>query len=165
MNVDGSDVQRVTNRVGYDGGAFFSPNGRQIVWRASYPVTAADTADYRALLADRLVRPAALDIWVANADGTNPRQVTHLPGANFAPFFSHDGKQIIFSSNHLDPRGRNFDLFLVNVDGTGLEQVTTDGDFDGFPMFSPNGKQLVWSSNRNARTPGETNVFIADWVR
>jgi Tol biopolymer transport system component len=164
MKIDGSDVRRVTSRVGYDGGAFFSPNGRQIVWRASYPVTPADSADYLALLAQRMVRPAALELWVANADGSDPRQVTHLGGANFAPFFTHDGRQIIFSSNHLDPKGRNFDLFLINLDGTGIQQVTTNPDFDGFPMFSPDGKKLVWASNRNAKTRGETNVFIADWV-
>ena len=163
MNIDGTDIRRITSRVGYDGGAFYSPDGRQIVWRAAYPVTAADTADYLGLLAQRLVRPAALEIWVANADGSSPRQVTHLGGANFAPFFTHDGKQIIFGSNHLDPKGRNFDLFLINVDGTGLEQVTTSPDFDGFPMFSPDGKKLVWASNRNAKVRGETNVFIADW--
>ncbi|HMU60839.1 MAG TPA: hypothetical protein PKA66_03580 [Gemmatimonadales bacterium] len=165
MNIDGSNVRRLTTRIGYDGGAFYSPDGKQIVWRASYPVTAADTADYLDLLKQRLVRPAALEIWVANADGSNPRQVTHLGGANFAPFFSRDGKQIIFTSNHLDPRGRNFDLFLINVDGTGLQQLTFDPDFDGFPMFSPDGKKLVWASNRNAKTRGETNVFIADWVK
>lgn len=165
MNIDGSDVRRLTTRIGYDGGAFYSPDGKQIVWRASYPVTAADSADYLDLLKQRLVRPAALEIWVANADGSNPRQVTKLGGANFAPFFSHDGKQIIFTSNHLDPRGRNFDVFLINVDGTGLQQVTFDPDFDGFPIFSPDGKKLVWASNRNAKTRGETNVFIADWAK
>ena len=68
-------------------------------------------------------------------------------------------------SNHPNPRSRNFDLFLVRLDGTGLEQVTTHGDFDGFPMFSPDGKKLVWASNRNATNPGDTNLFVADWVR
>jgi Tol biopolymer transport system component len=164
MNIDGTDIRRLTTRIGYDGGAFFSPNGKQIVWRASYPVTAADSADYLDLLKQRLVRPLNLELWVANADGTNPRQVTHLGGANFAPFFSHDGSKIIFASNHLDPKGRNFDLFLINVDGTGIQQITHDPDFDGFPMFSPDGKKLVFASNRFAKTRGETNVFIADWV-
>jgi TolB protein len=52
----------------------------------------------------------------------------------------------------------------VNDDGTGLERITTNETFDGFPMFSPDGKKLVFASNRNARRPGETNIFIADWV-
>ena len=164
MNVDGGDVRRLTHRVGYDGGAFFSPDGSKIVWRAGYPVAASDTADYLRLLGLRLVRPSRMELWMANADGSDPRQVTTLGGANFAPYFTRDGKRIIFASNHTDPRGRNFDLFLVNVDGTGLEQVTTDAAFDGFPMFDPAGRKLVWASNRHARTPGETNIFVADWV-
>jgi Tol biopolymer transport system component len=164
MKPDGTDIRRVTHRVGYDGGAFFSPDGTKIVWRAQYPVTASDTADYQRLLAQRMVRPAKLELWVANADGSSPRQLTNLGGANFAPFFHPDGKRIIFVTNHKDPRGRAFDLYLINIDGTGLEQVTNFGDFDGFPMFSPDGSKLIFASNRHGVTPGETNLFIADWM-
>ncbi len=164
MNVDGTDVRRVTRRIGYDGGAFFSPDGTKIVWRAWYPQTARDTADYLGLLAQRMVRPARMELWVANADGSDAKQITNLGGANFAPYFTRDGKKIIFSSNHKNPRSRNFDLFLVNADGSGLEQVTSDDDFDGFPMFSPDGKHIVWASNRHQANPGETNLFIAEWV-
>jgi Tol biopolymer transport system component len=164
MNVDGSNVRRLTNAVGYDGGPFFSPDGKWIVYRAARPGTPAEVADYQALLAEDLVRPSRLEIWVMNADGTDQRQVTTLGGANFAPYFHPDGTRIIFSSNHHNPRGRNFDLFMINLDGTGLTPVTTHGDFDGFPMFSPDGRQLVFASNRYGAVPGETNIFIADWV-
>jgi Tol biopolymer transport system component len=163
MNVDGSNVKRVTHRVGYDGGAFFSPDGSKIVWRAQYPATSADTADYKKLLSQRLVRPSKLELWVADADGSHAHQITNLGGANFAPFFHPDGKRIIFASNYENPRGANFDLFLVNVDGTGLQKITTSSEFDGFPMFSPDGKKLVFASNRHGRTTGETDLFIADW--
>ncbi len=163
MNVDGSDVRRVTHRLGYDGGAFFSPDNKRIVWRAAYPTTAADTADYEKLLAQHLVRPFALELWVANADGSDPHQITHLGGANWAPYFFPDGTRIIFASNYQDPTGGNFDLFAVGVDGTGLEKLTTSPEFDGFPMFSPDGRELVWVSSRNAKVPGEINLFIADW--
>lgn len=163
MDLAGGNVRRITNRMGYDGGAFFSPDGKQIVWRAGYPQTAADTADYQRLLGLRLVRPAKVELWVANADGSNPRQITRLGGANFAPYFHPDGKRIIFSSNYESPRSGAFDLFLINSDGTGLEKVTTHPDFDSFPMFSPDGRKLVWASNRHGRG-GETDIFIADWV-
>ncbi len=163
MDVDGTDVRRLTNRVGYDGGAFFSPDGSQIVWRAQYPGTAADSADYRRLLAQRMVRPSQLELWVANADGSNARQVSHLGGANFAPFFHPDGKRVIFASNYTEPRGRNFDLYLLDIGSGEVEQVTTSDDFDGFPVFSPDGSQLVFASNRSG-AEGETNIFIADWV-
>jgi Tol biopolymer transport system component len=164
MNVDGSNLRRLTDELGYDGGAFFSHDGRRIVWRRSVLAAARDSSDYRALLAQNLVRPSRMEVWVMDADGSNQRQVTDLGGANFAPYFTPDDRRIIFASNHTNPRGRNFDLYLVNVDGTGLEQVTTDGDFDGFPMFSPDGLHLVFASNRNGSVPGETNIFIADWV-
>jgi TolB protein len=164
MKVDGTDVRRVTRRVGYDGGAFFSPDGRHLVWRAMYPETAADSADYRRLLDQRLVRPTRLELWVADADGGNARQVTRLGAASFAPFFHPDGRRIIFATNYPDPHSRNFDLYLVDMDGKGLERVTTSGEFDGFPMFSPDGRRLVFASNRHARERGETNIFIADWV-
>jgi Tol biopolymer transport system component len=164
MNVDGTNVRRLTTTPGYDGGAFFSPDGRLIVYRAWHPTDSA-LAQYSELLAQRLVRPNRMELWVMNADGSDQRQITQLGGANFAPFFAPDGRRIIFSSNHKAPRSRNFDLYLVNLDGSGLEQVTTHGEFDGFPMFSADGKKLVWASNRGAARPGDTNLFVADWVR
>jgi TolB protein len=166
MNANGKNVRRLTTELGYDGGAFFSPDGRQIVYRAYHPKTEAEIARYKQKLAENLIEPNNFEIWVMNADGTNKRQVTRLSAASFAPFFTPDGKRIIFSTNYFDntPRKRNFDLALINVDGTGLERVTFEETFDGFPMFSPDGKKLVFASNRNAKTQGDTNVFIADWV-
>lgn len=163
MDVDGGHVRRLTSTPGYDGGAFFSPDGRRIVYRAYHPTDSAELAQYRALLDQNIVRPNRMEIWIMNADGSGQTQVTHLGGANFAPFFTPDGRRIIFSSNYRNPHSRNFDLYLVDVDGSHLEQVTTHPEFDGFPQFSPDGRHLVWASNRNDAKPGETNIFIADW--
>ena len=163
MDADGGNVRRLTEAPGYDGGAFFSPDCSMIVWRASRP-TGEELADYQALLEDGLVRPGELELWVANADGTEQRQITYLGGANFAPFFFPSGERIIFSSNHEDPAGREFDLWAINVDGTGLERITWTEGFDGFPMFSPDGQWLAFGSNRNQSAPGETDVYIARWL-
>ena len=164
MDANGKNVRRLTNELGYDGGPFWSYDGKQIVYRAHHPTTDAQKADYTDLLKQNLIRPTVLEIWVMNADGSNKRQVTSNGKANFGPYFFPDGKRIIFASNIDDPRGRNFDIYKINVDGTGLERITFNETFDGFPMFSPDGKKLVFASNRNAKSQGETNVFIADWV-
>jgi len=163
MNVDGSNLKRLTDAVGYDGGPFFSPDGSMIVYRSWHPTSSDEIADYRALLAQGLIRPSQMEVWVMDADGSNQRQVTRLGHANFAPYFHPDGRRIIFSSNH-ETGERDFDLYLIGVDGTGLTQVTQYGDFDGFPMFSPDGTKLVFASNRYGSVTGETNIFIADWV-
>lgn len=162
-NLDGSDVRRLTYAFGYDGGAFYSFDGSKIVFRASRP-KGKDSVEYVELLRKHLVKPHALEIYVMDADGSNVRQVTNNGAANFAPFFHPDGKRIIFSSNMADPTGRNFDLYIINIDGTGLERITYYGGFDGFPMFSRDGKKLIFCSNRNGSRPGETNIFICDWV-
>lgn len=166
MNADGSDVRQLTHELGYDGGAFFSDDGKKIVYRSEQPKTPEQIADYKDLLSRGLIRPGNLEIWVMDADGANKRQVTHNGAANFAPYFFPGGaKRIIFASNmanQKDPSG--FDLYAINVDGSGLEQITYHPDFDAFPMFSSDGKRLVWASNRNGKAPHETNIFIADWV-
>ncbi len=165
MDKNGKNVKRLTTELGYDGGAFFSPDSKQIVYRAFHPKTEAEIARYKDRLANDLIEPTVFEIWTMNADGTNKRQVTKLQTASFAPFFTPDGKKIIFCTNYFatDPRKRNFDLAMINVDGTGIERITFNESFDGFPMFSPDGKKLVFASNRNAAKEGDTNVFIADW--
>ena len=166
MDKNGRNVKRLTTELGYDGGAFYSPDSKQIVYRAFHPKNEAEIARYKDRLATNLIEPTVFEVWVMNADGSNKRQVTKLATASFAPFFTPDGKKIIFCTNHFatDTRKRNFDLALINVDGTGLERITYNETFDGFPMFSPDGKKLVFASNRNSAKTGDTNVFIADWV-
>jgi Tol biopolymer transport system component len=163
MKADGSDVKRLTHRNGPDGGPFFSFDGRMIAFRGRELSAGRELDDYLSLLKDNLWRPTALELFVMDREG-KARQVTKLGGANFAPSWTPDGKRLIFASNHHNPRGRNFDIFMIDVDGTGLEQITFNDTFDGFPMFSPDGRKLVFASNRRAKTEGETNVFIADWV-
>ncbi|MCH8960459.1 MAG: PD40 domain-containing protein [Bacteroidetes bacterium] len=165
--IETGDLLQLTDILGYDGGAFFSRDSQKIVWRASRP-TGEDAAIYQDLLAQNLVEPKALDLYVADIDGSNMQRVTQLPGANWAPFFHPGGEKIIFTSNHhtLDQGGRLFDLFMVNVDGTGMKQITHSGTFDAFPMISFDGTKLVFASNRNlTRTDSrDTNIFVADWI-
>lgn len=165
MNEDGGDVKRITNTTGYDGGAFFNADCTEIVWRASRFSEPDKLAEYKTLLADGFVKPAKMELYVAKADGSDAKQITNNGAANFAPFFTPDQKHIIYSSNVLDPRGREFDMFILDKDGSGEpERITTAPAFDGFPIFSPDGKWIVWGSNRANPEGHDTNLFIARWV-
>ncbi|MBI3579355.1 MAG: PD40 domain-containing protein [Ignavibacteriales bacterium] len=164
MNLDGSDIKQITNDIGYDGGPNFSWDAKRVVYRGYHPKEDSAVAEYKSLLAEQLVKPSKMEIFLCDADGKNKRQLTTTGTASFAPFFHPDNKRIIFSSNMKDPRGRNFELYLIKDDGTALEQVTFGGHFNSFPMFTRDGKQIVFVSDRNAKDRYEFNVFIADWV-
>ena len=164
MDLETGKEKRMTNTLGYDGGSWFSPDGKKIIWRASRPKTEEEIKEYKDLLAENLVAPTSMEVYVANVDGTNVKQVTKFGQANWAPYYMPDNKRIIFASNHKYPRGFPFDLYIINEDGTGLSQISHSNTFDAFPMFSPDGKKLIFCSNRNNGGTRDTNVFIADWV-
>ena len=164
MNLDGSDVKQITNSPGYDGGACFSPDGKQIVWRASHFENDSEMVQYKENLKKHLVSPMKMELFIANADGSNRRQLTNLGGANWAPCFDPTGTKVIFSTD-FKTKSIPFNLYMINTDGTGLEQITYEKVFDAFPMFSYDGKKFVWCSNRANGGTRETNIFVADWVK
>ena len=163
MNIDGTNVKQITNELGYDGGAFFSPDGTQLIFRSSRPKTPKEIKEYKDLLAEGLVQPTEMELFICNADGSGLRQITHLGNANWSPFFHPSGKKILFSSNFEAERGFPFNLYLIDLDGTNLERVTHGETFDAFPVFSNDGKKLIFSSNRNNGGGHDTNLFIAEW--
>ncbi len=158
---EGGQVKRMTKLPGYDGGAFFSPDCSQIVWRASRP-TGKALDEYNDLLKKGLVRPGALELWVMRADGTGAKQITQNGAANFCPTFLADGHRIIYASN-VGASPREFDLWIADTRAGAPERITTAPGFDGFPHFSPDGQFLVWASNRAESGSHETNLFIARW--
>jgi TolB protein len=168
MNVDGTDVKQLTHTLGYDGGPWWSPDGKKIVYRAHHPKDSVEVKQYKDLLAQGLIRPSKVELFVMNADGSDNRQVTALGGANFGPSWTPDGKKIIFASNFREPRSENFELYLIDASASmagadKLQQITFNPTFDGFPMFSPDGRKLIWAANRHSSKPHETNLFVADW--
>jgi Tol biopolymer transport system component len=69
MDVNGKNVKQLTFDLGYDGGAFFFPDGKQLVFRASRP-TGSDSVEYKNLLAKGLVAPTNMELYTINVDGT-----------------------------------------------------------------------------------------------
>ncbi|KRX17558.1 Protein TolB 2 [Trichinella nelsoni] len=163
MRLNGTEVVNITQLTditGYDGGAFFSPLGDKIVYRAYHPKTAEEITNYFQLLNLSITKPLHMEIFTMNADGSDQKQVTNFGYASWAPYFYPDGSKIIFSSNH---HGNHsvFNLFLIDQDGNNLEQITTNPGLDMFPMFSYDKKKLIFVSNRNGNG---FNVFMADWI-
>jgi len=164
MDLKTEKVTQITKGLGYDGGAWFSPDGKKIVWRASRPKTPEAIKDYKDLLAKGLVAPTQMEVFIANADGSDQKQITALGQANWAPNFTPDGKRIIFCSNHEYAHGFPFNMYLMNLDGSGIEKISHSKGFDAFPMFSYDGKKLMFSSNRSSGGGYDINLFMVDWV-
>lgn len=163
MKLDGSGKKQITRSFGYDGGAVYSHDGKKLVWRANHPTDDATRKRYADLLHLNLTSPMKMELFVADAGGGNVKQITNFNCASFAPTFTPDDKQILFSSNKNNCDGRKFELFLINVDGTGLRQVTSLDGFTSFPEFSPDGGKLVFVTDWHGKSPYEFNVFTGDW--
>lgn len=142
MNADGSNVRQLTDVKGYDGGPFFSPDGKRITWRRFAP------------------NGATAEVYTMNIDGSDQRQLTRVGAMSWAPYYHPSGDYLIFTNNSLG--FANFELFLVDAAGKHdpVRVTYTDG-FDGLPVFSPDGTKLAWTTNR---TPGgASQIHIADW--
>lgn len=141
MKSDGTAVKRLTQTRGYDGGPFFSADGKKITWRRFTP------DGHRA------------EIYTMNIDGSDQRAVTKLNSLSWAPYFHPSGEYIIFASSVLGYA--NFELFIVDTDGVGKPvRISFADGFDGLPAFSPDGKKLTWT-HRNEK--GESQIYLADW--
>ena len=142
MRADGSGQRRLTTVNGYDGGPFFSPDGKRIVWRRF---------DEQGLIAD---------VWTMNLDGSNQRQVTRFGSMSWAPYMHPSSEYLLFASNKLG--FENFEVFMVDVAGTKEPvRITYSDGFDGLPVPSPDGTQLAWTSSRGGGREGQ--IFLAQW--
>lgn len=142
MQSDGTGLRRLTDAPGYDGGPFFSADGKKICWRRF-------SEDH-----------TTAEIYTMNVDGSNEKKLTGMKHLSWAPYFHLSGDYLIFATNK---HGfANFELFLVRADGKGEPvRVTNAKGFDGLPCFTPDGQKLAWTSKRT--TEGTTQIFIGAW--
>ncbi len=142
----GQKLRRLTNRVGYDAEAAYSPNGKYIVFcslRSAYPINQLSRADQKRLEID----PAYFgEIYLMNSDGSKIRRLTHQPGYDGGPFFSPDGKRIIWRRFTQD--GLAADIFTMNLDGTDQKQITDFKSMSWSPYFHPSGEYVIFASNK-----------------
>jgi Tol biopolymer transport system component len=124
-NPDGTGLKRLTDAKGYDAEGSYSSDGKQIVFCSN--------------------RDGNLELYIMHADGKNVRQLTHTPGCyNGGPFFSRDGKRVIFRS---DRKKKDYlQIYVINVDGTGERALTDTVGVNWGPYWYKDSKHIIYAA-------------------
>ena len=145
MNADGSNQTRLTN----DPASFnnsrpsFSPDSSKIAF-----------ASTRSFTSIRQPEGGTTEIYLMNADGSNPTRLTNF-GSAFQPSFSADGTKIAFVSDG-PSRDGNYEIYVMNADGSNQTRLTNNPAFDFYPSFSPDGSKIAFSSDRD----GNYEIYV-----
>ena len=126
LEADGTPGVRFVPSTRFDGNPQYSPDGTRIAFSSA--------------------RAGDIDIWVCDADGTNPMQVTSIGGAG-SPRWSPDGLRIAFDST----AGGSPDIYIVGVGGDVPRRVTSSEHEDVVPVWSADGRWIYFSSNRGGK--------------
>jgi TolB protein len=123
---DGGNLRRLTDAEGYDAEGSYSADGKQIVFCSA--------------------RDGNLELYVMDADGKNVRQLTSAPKCyNGGPFFSPDGKRVIFRSDRKKPD--HLQLYVINADGSGERALTDDLNWVQWgPYWYKDGKHTIYAA-------------------
>jgi Tol biopolymer transport system component len=138
-NPDGTGLKRLTHGKGYNAEGSYSPDGRQIVLCSN--------------------RDGNLELYVMDADGKNVRKLTGAPGCyNGGPFFSPDGKRLIFRSDR--KKKDHLQLYVINSDGTGERALTDNLDWVYWaPYWYKDGKHIVYTAADHTRLPPNYDLY------
>ncbi len=111
-------------------------------------------AGYDYTLAFASFAPLNTDLFVADADGSNPKPLLADPAQDYNASFSRDGKWIVFTSE----RNGSADIYRVHPDGSGLVRLADDPAFDDQGALSPDGKFLAFVSSRS----GQADIWVLE---
>ena len=150
MDADGRNQRKLTNSRLVDWDPSWSPDGRHIAFTAN-----GRPGDWGA-------RGGDLEIYVMDADGTNPRRLTNNLRQDTDPAWSPDGKRIAYTST-ID---RNQEIYVMDADEGKPRRLTNSGDVhihNWKPSWSPDGKRIAFVSERDGNQ--EIYVINADGRR
>ena len=133
----GSSVKPVTNMRNGACQPAWAPDGEHFVFVAPCP---------RVLdLSDPL--PTDTSLFISNPNGSEVRPLPSVPGGDFEPAWSPDGKYIAFTSLR-DGRPLIYVMDLENFAVTRLTEPGADFDIARQPSWSPFGNQVIFSKKR-----------------
>ncbi|MFP6641285.1 MAG: M28 family peptidase [Myxococcota bacterium] len=148
--------KRLTDALGYDAEASWSPNGREIVFASNrHAYEAGSSVETSHLEKD----PARyVDLYIMNSSGRNVRRLTHSDGYDGGPFFSPDGERIIW--RRFSPDGGRAEIYSMKKDGTDVLQLTHLDALSWAPFYHPTGEYVIFSTNLHGHDNFE--LYIVD---
>ena len=162
---------RVSTGKGRTTCAWFSPNGKQLLFASSHLDPNVDQTEENAraqakadALAGRRRRyqwdfDPHMDLFVADLTTPSPlKQLTDTPGYDAECSFSPDGTQLLFVSD----RDGDPDIYVADADGSHVKQLTNHPGYDGGPFFSPDGKWIAYRTDRQEKDLLQIHVMRAD---
>jgi Tol biopolymer transport system component len=143
MNVDGSDQKMVSTGKGRTTCSYFFGDGKRILYSSTHVASAEcpPKPDYSRGYVWAIY--PSFDIFTANADGSDVKQLTTSTGYDAEATLSSDGKKIVFTSI----RNGDLDIYTMDADGSHVQQLTHELGYDGGPFFSPDGKLIVYRAH------------------
>src|ERR1700758_2300590 len=140
MNTDGSDQHMVSTGKGRTTCSYFYPDGKKILYASTHLASpeCPPRPDYSKGYVWGVY--AGYDIFTANPDGSNLKQLTTTSGYDAEATISSDGKKITFTS----VRNGDLDIYIMDADGKNVKQLTHELGYDGGPTFSADGKWIVY---------------------
>lgn len=138
-------LKRLTNARGYDAEGGYSPDGQWIVFASTRDAYSRPLSDAeKKIVADNPSHFA--EIYIMRADGSDPRRLTHTPGYDGGPFFTHDGARIVW--RRFDEQGLIADIYTMKTDGTDVRRITEFGAMSWAPYEHPSGQYFIFASNK-----------------
>ena len=144
MNIDGSDKKMVSTGFGKTTCSYFLPGDKKIIYSSTHLAdkNCPPPPDYSKGYVWKLYD--SFDVFSANADGSDIKQLTFTKGYDAESTVSPLGDKIVFTSM----RDGDPEIYIMDIDGSNQKRLTYEKGYDGGPFFSLDGTKIVFRASR-----------------